>query len=131
MSGYRELRIEIRDFQIFGILYDCAMANIVYAHLPLSGKVSLWGGEIYFDTNIQCEELKGSNEVVELYQIAYWPPGRAFCIFFGTTPASVGSQIHAASPVNVFGEIVAGMESLKKIKNGEEIYVSLETPKRG
>ena len=131
MLDDRKLRIEIGDFEIFGILYDCPMAKIVCDHLPLSGKVSLWGGEIYFDTNIQCEEMKDSNEVVELDQIAYWPLGKAFYIFFGTTPASVESQIHAASPVNVFGEIFHGKVSLKKVKNGDKIYVSLRPPKRG
>ena len=70
MSDDRELRIAISDFAISGILYDFAMANIGCDHLPLSGEVSLWGGEIYFDTNTQWQELEDSNEVVELVQIA-------------------------------------------------------------
>tara|TARA_B100000745_G_scaffold146110_1_gene95582 strand:- start:21 stop:416 length:396 start_codon:yes stop_codon:yes gene_type:complete len=131
VSDDRELRIAISDFAISGILYDCAMANIVCDHVPLSGEVSLWSGGIYFATNIQCQELEDSNQAVDLDQIAYLPPGRAFYIFLGRTPASIGSQIHPGSLVNVFGEIFHANHSLKKVKNGEEIYVSLQSHKRG
>ena len=37
--------------------------------------------------------------------LAYWPTGSAFCIFFGPTPMSRGSEIRPASPVNVFGRV--------------------------
>ena len=44
-------------------------------------------------------------EAVEMGDLGYWPPGSAFCIFFGPTPASRGDEIRPASPVNVVGRI--------------------------
>jgi hypothetical protein len=38
-------------------------------------------------------------------EIAYWPPGKAFCIFFGRTPASVDGAPRAASAVNPLGRL--------------------------
>ena len=42
---------------------------------------------------------------MEVGEVAYWPPGQALCIFFGPTPASVGDEPRAASPVNPLGSI--------------------------
>ncbi|MBW6463461.1 MAG: hypothetical protein K0B84_04680 [Firmicutes bacterium] len=48
-------------------------------------------------------EIKAENAatLVEEGDLAYWPEGRCFCIFFGLTPASKGSEIRPASPVNL------------------------------
>ena len=46
---------------------------------------------------------------VDVGDLAYWPPGRAFCIFFGPTPVSRGTACRPASPVNVVGKIVGEM----------------------
>ena len=41
-------------------------------------------------------ELEGSSRrVLETGKLAYWRPGRAFCAFFGSTPASQGDEIRA------------------------------------
>jgi len=42
-------------------------------------------------------ELENGQEVVELGDLGYWPPGQAFCLFFGPTPASQGDEIRPAS----------------------------------
>jgi hypothetical protein len=47
----------------------------------------------------------GAQAVVQVGDLGYWPPGEAFCIFFGATPASTGWEIRPASPVNVFGHL--------------------------
>ncbi len=43
---------------------------------------------------------------MEVGDLGYWPPGQAFCIFWGPTPASEADEIRPASPVNVFGRIL-------------------------
>ncbi|RLI09743.1 hypothetical protein DRO42_03475, partial [Candidatus Bathyarchaeota archaeon] len=53
----------------------------------------------------------------------YWPPGSAFCIFFGPTPASRGGEIRPASPVNVFGHILGDPTVFKKVRGGEKVRV--------
>jgi uncharacterized protein len=55
--------------------------------------------------------------------LGYWPPGSAFCIFFGPTPASHGQEIRPASPVNVFGRVVGNATVFTKVRAGTAIKV--------
>ena len=38
--------------------------------------------------------------------VAYWPEGRALCLFYGPTPISKNEKILAYSPVNIVGKII-------------------------
>jgi hypothetical protein len=62
-------------------------------------------------------------ETVSMGDLGYWPPGTAFCIFFGPTPMSRGSEIRPASPVNVFGKIVGDAAVFKKVRAGTQVRV--------
>ena len=62
-------------------------------------------------------------EMVNLGDLGYWPPGSAFCIFFGPTPTSRGNEIRPASPVNVFGKIVGDATVFKKVRAGTQVRV--------
>jgi hypothetical protein len=76
----------------------------------------------YFGIDVNVSEEK-SKQIVEIGDLAYWPPGRALCIFFGPTPASLGKEPRAASPVNVFGKITSDSTAFRKVKSGEEITI--------
>ena len=56
-------------------------------------------------------------------EIAYWPPGKAFCIFFGPTPASSGEAPRAASPVNPLGRISGDAKALLGVPQGANISI--------
>ena len=68
-------------------------------------------------------ELEAGQEVVNSGHLGYWPPGSALCIFFGPTPMSRGSEIRAASPVDVFGSLVGDPKVFRKVKDGEKVVV--------
>lgn len=68
-------------------------------------------------------EAENPKEIVKLGELGYWPPGSAFCIFFGPTPASQGEEIMPASPVNVFGYVLGDPKVFKKVKSGERIRI--------
>ena len=76
--------------------------KIILDNLPIEGIVNTWGDEIYFETELEINEEKTQREV-EIGELAFWPPGKAICIFFGKTPISESNKPKAASPVNVFG----------------------------
>jgi hypothetical protein len=61
--------------------------------------------------------------VVSLGDIGYWPPGSAFCMFFGKTPISTEDEIRPASEVNLIGKFYNEFEALKSIRDGEKIVV--------
>ena len=59
--------------------------------------------------------------------LGFWPPGTAFCIFFGPTPMSQGQEIRPASAVNVFGKVTGDAKVLKQVASGTEITIERES----
>lgn len=92
----------------------------ILSSLPIESRAMRWGMEIYFSIGVQIE-LENGRTQVEVGDVAYWPPGKAICIFFGQTPASINDKPRAVSPVNVFGRTSARPELLDKVKEGELI----------
>jgi hypothetical protein len=90
--------------------------------LPIEARANTWGDEIYFSIPVETE-AENPKEVVEMGDLGYWPPGSAFCIFFGPTPASRGDEIRPASPVNVIGRIDGDPLVFRKVRGGEEVVI--------
>ncbi|NPA96374.1 MAG: hypothetical protein GXO32_02080 [Crenarchaeota archaeon] len=91
--------------------------------LPIESIAYRWGCEVYFSTPVKVEE-ENPFEVVEPGTIAYWPPGRALCIFWGPTPASRNpNEIRPASPVNVVGKVLVDPRVFDKVAHGDRIRV--------
>ena len=97
-------------------------ADAVWEELPIDGKANTWGDEIYYTIPVSLE-AEASKEIVDLGDVAYWPPGKAICFFFGPTPASLDKEIRAASPVNVFARIENNARLLKLVKPGEKVRI--------
>src|SRR5712664_1883447 len=87
------------------LLDDSYTADQIWKALPLAVAGETWGDEIYFSIPVKAKPER-PRETVDMGDLGYWPPGSAFCIFFGPTPASRGNEIRPASPVNVFGKVV-------------------------
>ena len=119
-----QIKIEFENISIDAVLNNSETADKIKKILPLSNSVNTWGDEIYFSIGVNDGEID-SKEVVELGDLGYWPPGNAFCLFFGLTPASEGDKIMPASPVNIIGKILSDLEILKSIKSGEKVSVKL------
>ncbi len=93
----------------------------IWDALPIQAEADTWGDEIYFGISVRAEEEPGAKADVEVGDLGYWPPGHAFCIFFGPTPASSGSKPRAASPVNLLGKLIGDATELRKVKDGEAV----------
>ena len=119
-----QIKIEFENTSIDAVLNNSETADKIKKILPVSKSVNTWGDEIYFSIGVNDGEID-SKEVVELGDLGYWPPGNAFCLFFGLTPASEGDKIMPASPVNIIGKILSDLEILKSIKSGEKVSVKL------
>jgi uncharacterized protein len=118
----RRIRITAGTASAEAVLNDSATAAAVWEALPFSVAADTWGDEIYFSIPVKVEP-ESAREVVEIGELGYWPPGSAFCIFFGRTPASRGDEIRAASPVNIFGRVVGDVTVFKKVRAGALIRV--------
>ncbi len=93
-------------------LSDSAAGRVIASSLPLTAEMSRWGEEYYGSVGIDIPEDGTERDIMEIGEIAYWPPGRALCIFFGRTPASTDERPKAASPVLPIGRVIAGLDSL-------------------
>jgi len=105
-----------------GELNDSDTASRIWEGLPITGSCNTWGDEIYFSIPVKHKEENGKG-VVEIGDLGYWPPGAAFCIFFGPTPVSKGNEIRPASPVNIIGRIKGDAKVFKSVSDGEEIRI--------
>ena len=119
----RKIRVTVGKIELEAWLNETKTANEVFEVLPITAAVNTWGDEIYFTIPVTAVP-EDAREVVNLGDIAYWPPGRAMCIFFGKTPVSKGNEIRPASAVNIIGKLEGDYKSLKKVKDGEAITIS-------
>jgi uncharacterized protein len=118
----RRIRITAGSVSAEAVLNGSPTAGAVWDALPLSVPADTWGDEIYFSIPVKAT-LESARETVERGDLGYWPPGSAFCIFFGPTPASHGDEIRPASPVNVFGRLVGDASVWKKVRAGTAVRV--------
>ncbi len=99
-----KIEISVGGYELEGELFDTELGREIAEMLPLEGYASAWGDELYFSMDISYDPLEGTADM-EIGDLAYWPPGNAFCIFYGPTPASTGSKPRMASEGEVFGRI--------------------------
>ncbi len=104
-------------------LNDSPTAAKLLGALPISASGSRWGDEIYFCIPVSDSEAPDARQEVEVGSIAYWPPGSAFCIFWGRTPASTGDAPMAASPVNVLGKVVGDATQFGAVRSGAAVKI--------
>lgn len=116
----RRILIRAGQVQVSAELNNGRTAEAIWQSLPLSAAGNTWGDEIYFAIPVRLDE-EDARAVVALGDLGYWPPGHAFCMFFGPTPVSRGKEIRPASPVNVFGHIVGDPTVLKQVQDGETV----------
>ncbi|MCK9150887.1 cyclophilin-like fold protein [Methanobacterium alcaliphilum] len=89
-------------------------AQEIYKNLPIEGRGLLWLEEVYFDIPLTLE-YENPSKSAEMADISYWPPGYAFCIFFGSTPPY--------SEVNHIGKIVENIEVFRNLSEGDRIII--------
>ena len=116
----RAIRITAGDVSATAVLDGSGTADAIWKALPIDARVSTWGDEIYFDIGVDITP-ESPREVVGMGDLGYWAPGRAFCIFFGPTPASTGDEIRPASAVNVFGKVEGDPRLFKNVRAGVRV----------
>ena len=119
----RRISITAGDVKVEAVLNDTPTAGAIWAALPITGRAKRWGDEIYFEIPVGLAS-ENAKDVVEAGDLGYWPPGRAFCIFFGPTPLSRGNEIRPASLVNVFGRVEGEAKVLRSVRDGAEVVVT-------
>ena len=86
--------------------------------LPFTVDLNVWGDEIYSSQSPINQPEENAKSPVELNDVAYWPTGKAICLFYGPTPIGKPGEITPASPVNVIGKIISPDKSILGIADG-------------
>ncbi len=89
-------------------------ADAILRNLPIEGMAALWQQEVYFGIPVKMGTEKAS-PTVKKGDLAYWPMGSAFCIFWGET--------QPYSPVNVIGKVTKNLELFEQVKSGTKIII--------
>jgi hypothetical protein len=116
----KALRIVSGSLEARATLDESRTARAIWDALPIEAAAQTWGDEVYFPVPVALEE-DNAQPVVGLGDLGYWPPGRAFCIFFGPTPASRGTECRPASPVNVFGRVEGDARVFRAVRAGARV----------
>jgi len=75
--------------------------------LPFTVNLNVWGDEIYTSKSPISQPEENAKSPVQLNDVAYWPTGKAICLFYGPTPIGKPGEITPASPVNIIGKIIS------------------------
>ena len=122
----KRIRIKAGSVEALAELNDTKVAQAIWDNLPIKGRANTWGDEIYFGIPVHLDE-ENAQEVVDMGDLGYWPPGHGFCIFFGPTPVSRGNEIRPASPVNVFGKVEGDATVFTRVPNGAAVVLEQVT----
>lgn len=101
---------------------DNATARAIVKKLPFKSRIRTWGNEIFFDTGIRAP-ASGATVDIAVGDIAYWPDGKAMCIYFGPTPMSTDDKPVPASEVILIGKAEISSDELRKVHSGSVVNV--------
>jgi hypothetical protein len=121
MATERTIRITAGKVSAEAVLNDSPTATKIWEALPLEARGNTWGAEIYFSIPVEAKQEKDAREVVAVGELGYWPPGTAFCIFFGRTPASTDDRPRAASAVNIIGKVRGDATAFQAVASGTRV----------
>ena len=117
------IRVTAGDVALDAELNDSPTAVAIAEALPIEGLGNRWGEEIYFTIPVHQDGEPDARAEMDVGELAYWPPGHAFCIFFGPTPASEGDEPRAASPCNPIGRITGDCGELTNVPDGAPVRI--------
>ncbi len=95
--------------------------------LPFTVQLNVWGDEIYTSASPIDVPEENSKSPVSLNDVAYWPTGKAICLFFGPTPIDNKDEITPASPVNVIGRVIDPDKSILDSAEGNQATFRLKS----
>ena len=117
------IAIRIGTLAMEAELNETPTAQKIAAALPLRTSFNTWGDEIYFAIPVDADLDESAQNIVEVGDLGYWLPGKAWCIFFGQTPMSQPGKIMPASSVNVIGKVLGDATQFKTVMREREVIV--------
>jgi hypothetical protein len=119
------IRIRIGRVELKGELFDTPAGKAMAEALPLECHWSRWGDEYYGTTRPSFGSYAGATtDLMEVGDLAYHSQSGWFCLFFGPTPASHGTEPRAAVPVLKVGKVKGDWAAVRAL--GESVKATVE-----
>ena len=111
-----QIILTIDSVELYADLNDSPVAAALAANLPAETSMNRWGDEYYGSLGAPLGHFEGETaQIMAVGELAYWDPGNALCLFFGPTPASLGGEPRAASPVHRIGQVEGDWAAVKAL----------------
>jgi len=117
------------------IRLDCSWSpetvKKIVMNLPIKTYMNKWGQELYSDDTKIDVKYENPKKEVEIFDVAFWPEGKAICLFFGPTPISKIDKILPYSPVNVIGRVInPNQNTIEVLKHKNRTRVTISKSSR-
>jgi len=117
------------------IRLDCSWSpetvKKIVMNLPIKTYMNKWGEELYSDDTKIDVKYENPKKEVEIFDVAFWPEGKAICLFFGPTPISKIDKILPYSPVNVIGRVInPDQNTIEVLKHKNRTRVTISKSSR-
>ena len=130
MNDILDVYFDDLDKKIY-IRLDCSWSpetvKKIVMNLPIKTYMNQWGEEIYSDDTKIDVKYENPKKEVEIFDVAFWPEGKAICLFFGLTPISKTDKILPYSPVNIIGRVINPDQNIIEVlkhKNRMRVTIS-------
>ncbi|HJS64406.1 MAG TPA: cyclophilin-like family protein [Nitrososphaeraceae archaeon] len=130
MNDILDVYFDDLDKKIY-IRLDCSWSpetvKKIVMNLPIKTYMNQWGEEFYSDDTKIDVKYENPKKEVEIFDVAFWPEGKAICLFFGPTPISKIDKILPYSPVNVIGRVINPDQNIIEVlkhKNRTRVTIS-------
>ena len=130
MNDILDVYFDDLDKKIY-IRLDCSWSpetvKKIVMNLPIKTYMNQWGEEIYSDDTKIDVKYENPKKEVEIFDVAFWPEGKAICLFFGLTPISKTDKILPYSPVNIIGRVINPDQNIIEVlkhKNRTRVTIS-------
>ena len=111
-------------------VYSPNTVNDFVSKLPFTIDLNVWGDEIYTSISPISQPEENAKSPVQLNDVAYWPTGKAICLFYGPTPIGNPGEITPASPVNIIGKIISPDKNILNNIHSERATFSLHSDRK-
>ena len=130
MNDILDVYFDDLDKKIY-IRLDCSWSpetvKKIVMNLPIKTYMNQWGEELYSDDTKIDVKYENPKKEVEIFDVAFWPEGKAICLFFGLTPISKTDKILPYSPVNIIGRVINPDQNIIEVlkhKNRMRVTIS-------
>ena len=89
-------------------------AREIWSKLPIEGSANIWQEEVYFEIPVEIG-YENKSPTASKGDMSYWPPGNAFCIFYGKT--------QPYSEVNHIGKVIENLGMFEEVREGDKVIL--------